>query len=174
MRTAVALAVALSFTACGSEPGGDPSNIMVGTIAGYDLQVLSATFIGDGSNASIYLSSSPDECGERFDHRVSPNARILWLVVSGTAPIGAGHYESPDVFRSPGAEFSVRKEDCHSAFTELADATTIDFESFSSGPGGRTVGRYEVTIGSDHVSGRFDATFCAEEWPHDGATCTAP
>jgi hypothetical protein len=180
MRLACTIALCVGG-GCGGGGGGggddDPGEV-TGTLGGNAFPIMDAisasvaqTQFGQTSHAAyIWMSDSPDICGDITSNRQRPSSkRLLLEVVMGsgstiTAPTGPGMFPVDSSDPSKGATVAASDFDasCQTIDAGTANATggTVVLTTVS---GDVFAGTFDVTFDSgDHLTGSFDPAGCPD------------
>ncbi|MGD0528252.1 MAG: hypothetical protein ABSE49_24165 [Polyangiaceae bacterium] len=178
-----ATAIAAAVAACGgstSTLGGAANGAQVnGTVDGVTMTVVDQVGVSGtvttngstGSYAGAVITNIAGTCSVVQSHANPPNAQALSLVVYGSGTtVGPGTYTVGSTAVS-GAQVTFAAQDAMCTSTASADATggTVTLSVVN---GTSIEGSFDVTFGSDHVSGTFDAPVCAV--PTTTGTTTPP
>lgn len=163
-----AAATAMALTACSSSSGGGSGSASVtGTIQGAavpasDSVGLSSVSTANGTSEAAVgaiITNVANACGVLQSHANPANATALVLAVSASgSSVGTGTYDI--VSQGFGATASYAKQDstCNTSFSENASGGSVTLTAVS---GSSVSGTFDLTFGSDHVTGSFSAPICS-------------
>jgi len=174
-RYAVLIAVAASL-GCGS------SNSVNGTIQGQTLSAQDALLLTNNTTVGgttvyglgVSIMNISNACStaqaDISSNKDPANAASLTIGIGSTSPIAAGTFNITSA-SSPAADAIFVKTDssCHSTIDGGAAQATSGTVTLSSVSASSASGTFDLTFGSDHVTGSFSASSCTLTFP-DGGT----
>jgi hypothetical protein len=145
-----------------------------GTVSGKSLSVADAIFVEQASTgtpasdlALIVLSSTANACDDVTNNKQHKGLTILGLTLvaadpnSSTVAITTGTYEastSNQTTKAAGGLFEATDTSCQPTVTAQVSGGTVTLTTFSKS---LAEGDFNLTIGTDSVSGHFSAHQCA-------------
>jgi hypothetical protein len=126
----------------------------------------------------LHMSNQPDAC-QKLKANISAKGSTRLtanLVAQGGAMLTTGAYNlaaGSDGRRVIAAAFDQLNQTCESAIGGRADASsgTFNLISFDPKEGGIATGTFDLTFGSDRISGGFRATYCDLSTASGANTC---
>jgi hypothetical protein len=199
VRRSIAAVVLCGTAACGPSKGalippcdGGPEPQSSGGITGavtctpinavdstsWNLATENSAYIG----GNVLIIDSMGACPDVMMNSYPANTTYVNLTVYQTDATGAymtptaGDYtihqgEPPPSFKLGSATFASEDGLCTVINTENATAGTITVSSINLASGGGIVGTFDLTFGSDHLSGSFNAPYCAGSISSANLTC---
>jgi hypothetical protein len=175
-RLSMAATISIAaVAACSSSSGGSSGTASVtGTIQGAavpssDAVGLSSVASG-GSEAAVgaIITNIAGACGVLQSHGNPPSATALIVAVTAMGgAVATGTYGV--VAQGFGASASYATDDmsCNTSFSEGASAGSVTLTVVS---GSTVAGTFDLTFGSDHLTGSFSAPVCSYTTADGGAT----
>jgi hypothetical protein len=165
-HVAAAIMLAGMSIACGK------SGSFTGTVSGKGLSVADAIFFEMASTgttpatdtAFIVLSSTANACDDVTNSKQRKGLTIMALNVtaidpnSSTVAITTGTYDATSQTKQAGGLFEATDTSCNATVTAPVTAGTVTLTAFSKT---QAEGDFNLTLGSDTVSGHFSAAQCA-------------
>ena len=117
-------------------------------------------YLGRGihSSHSVYLTAVNLDCTIPHDCKSGPLGPGSYSVISNKYPYTSGPQAT--------VEWLVLDAQCNATEdTEASLGGTLTITGSNPVPGGRIAGTFDVTLGTDHVTGSFDTFLCPEPNP---------
>jgi hypothetical protein len=166
-----------SDAAMDAAPVGPGSGTFVGTIHSDTLtvnEVVGTLSEIDGHSIDVSLTDSTGSCSRMQSRLYRPGETILHLMPWQRDSHGAKTDATPGDYVINGATSETRvalaqfnqfdnlcNNSAHSRPEDTASTGTIHITTVETVPGGHVIGTYDLMFGTDHVTGTFDAPFCA-------------
>ena len=168
MKTQLFVAVLGLLAGCGVQM---PVNEVRGTVRGVALTPADSVFAVTALNGTpvlyLHMSNQPDACQRLKDSiRAKGSTRLTAnLLAQGGGTLTTGAYNlaaQSDGRRVISAAFDQLDQTCNSAIGGPAEAAsgTFNLMSFEAKEGGIATGTFDLSFGSDRISGGFRATYC--------------
>jgi hypothetical protein len=182
LTAACAVCIPATVAACSSSSSGSsfgPGDATVsGTIQGATVPASDvvglyyvATFDGGVSQAQagVIVTNVANACGVLQAHGNPPNATSLELVVSALgSSVATGNYAIVPQGYGASASYATVDGNCNPSFVDGATGGSITLTTVS---GSTIAGTFDLTFGSDHLTGSFSAPICTYS-AGDGGTST--
>jgi len=164
--TAAMVSILAALPACSSSSGGGGNGTasVTGTIQGATVPAGDAVgldSVASGSSEAAVgaiITNVASACSVLQDHGNPPGATALVVAVSAMGgSVATGTYSI--VSQGFGATASYTTEDttCNTSFSENASSGSVTLTTVS---GSTVAGTFDVTFGSDHLTGSFSAPIC--------------
>lgn len=162
-----ALALSIALAACSSSSGDDTSGTadVSGTFGGSDFETADAIALVDGPSAQIFLSTSPDLCGDLETGTQRANSHILLIALADNQDgesLATGTYTTGDDTKGAVFESNVTSADCAVTFVPGPDGTGDGTITITDVSGGTVTGSFDMIMEDGaHVTGSFAPATCA-------------
>jgi hypothetical protein len=160
------MAVAIAAAACSSSSGGGTGTASVtGTIQGAavpasDTVGLSSVASG-GSEAAVgaIITNIAGACGVLQSHGNPPSATALIVAVTAMGgSVATGTYGVVSQGFGASASYATEDTSCNTSFSENASSGSVTLTTVSAST---VAGTFDLTFGSDHLTGSFSAPICS-------------
>lgn len=145
---------------------GEGENAIAGLVGGAPFSDVATAFVIESPAAEattvVYLSSTPLRCLDSsfagWDHALAGGTMILELTVSGTTPGSFLVVTEPPLSPREGAAEWTRTSARGEPQEARSSGGWVTFDSLA--PKGAAKGTFDLAFGTDHLKGKFGATFC--------------
>jgi hypothetical protein len=173
---AAAVSIGATVAACSSSSGGAGSGTasVTGTIQGAAVPASDAVGLSSvasgGSEAAVgaIITNVASACTVLQDHGNPPGATALIVAVSAMGgSVATGTYAVVTQGFGATASYATQDATCNTSFSENASGGSVTLTTVS---GSTVAGTFDLTFGSDHLTGSFSAPICSYAPADGGAT----